>query len=271
MSPWPDEVQAGLATEVVGRRVVYRSEVSSTNDDLKRLADAGEPEGTVLLTDYQVAGRGRFDRRWVAPPGTSVLLSLLFRPSLPQERVGQLTMLCSLAVRDVIQASGPALDSPHAGGWLAQLKWPNDVVLNGRKVAGLLTEVSFAGDALDYVIVGIGLNVNLDPAQLPSGLLASATSLQAELGQRVERRGLVRGLLEGVDRRYAALRAGHRFAGEWSDHLLTLGQPVRVSEGEATWEGLAEAVDEGGALLVRHQDGSLDTVWAADVTLAAGE
>ncbi len=259
--------QDELATLIVGRRVVYRAEVGSTNDELKALADAGEPDGTLFLADYQVAGRGRFDRQWAAPPGTSLLLSLLFRCALPPERVSQLTMLCSLSVREAIAGCAPAGDGPQPTEWRPELKWPNDVLLNGRKVAGLLTEISFRGSALEYVVVGIGINVNLDPTALPPGLLTPATSLLAEGRQPVDRLALLLRLLEGVDRRYAALRAGHVFTSDWAAHLATLGRWVSVAEGQAIWEGVAEAVEDDGALRIRGREGTVRRVRAGDVSV----
>jgi BirA family biotin operon repressor/biotin-[acetyl-CoA-carboxylase] ligase len=260
-------IQRELTTRVVGWSVIYRHEVGSTNDELKQLAEAGAPEGILLVADHQIAGRGRFHRRWVAPPGSSLLLSLLFRPALPPDRVSQLTMLCSLAVVDAIARCRPHAANGRDTGWLARLKWPNDVLLNGRKVAGLLTELSFQGSEVDYVVVGMGINVNLDPSELPSDLLAPATSLLAEAGQRLDRLALLVDLLEGIDQRYAALRAGHRFTSEWARQLVTLGRRVSVSERETMWEGVAEAVDDDGALRVRLPDGTVRCVRAGDVTL----
>jgi BirA family biotin operon repressor/biotin-[acetyl-CoA-carboxylase] ligase len=176
-------------------------------------------------------------------------------------------MLCSLAVREAIARSAPRATTGPAAPWRPALKWPNDVLLNGKKVAGVLTELSFAGAELDYVVVGMGINANLDPDDLPPQPLAPATSLLAEGGGPVDRLALLLGVLEGVDRRYLALQGGRRFTGEWAAWLATLGRDVRVSEGEGAWQGVAEGVDDDGALRVRLADGSLRSLRAGDVSL----
>jgi BirA family biotin operon repressor/biotin-[acetyl-CoA-carboxylase] ligase len=264
-----ERIQMEVTTRVVGRMVIHRQDVGSTNDELKQLAEAGAPEGALLVAEHQSAGRGRFHRRWVAPPGSSLLLSLLFRPALPPDRVSQLTMLCSLAVLDAIARCRPQALPAQEAGWRVRLKWPNDLLLNGKKVAGLLTELSFRGSEVDYVVVGMGINVNLDPRELPTGLRAPATSLLAEAGRRQDRLALLVDLLAGIDRRYAALREGQRFTAEWAQHLETLGRRVSVSEEETQWEGVAQGVGDDGALHVRRPDGSVRCVRVGDVVLLA--
>jgi BirA family transcriptional regulator, biotin operon repressor / biotin---[acetyl-CoA-carboxylase] ligase len=250
-------IERALSTQFVGRHVLYLATAGSTNDEARRLAMAGAPDGTLVVADYQSAGRGRLDRRWEAPPGSSLLLSLLFRPALALERVQQLTMLCGLATAEAIEAET---------GLAAGCKWPNDLVINERKVAGILTELELSGERLAYVVVGIGLNVNLDPAVLPGPLLARATSLAAELGRPVTRLPLLLALLARVETRYQALSAGtadlHR---EWASRLVTLGRPVTVADGETEWMGMAEGVDNDGALLVRPPGGEPRRVVAGDV------
>ena len=256
----------GLDTQFVGRNPVYLPQVASTNDEARRLAQAGAPEGTLVIADCQTAGRGRLDRRWEAPPGSSPLLSLLFRPPLAPHQVQQLTMVCGLAVVDAIEAET---------GLRAGLKWPNDVLIGEAKAGGILTEIVLAGREVDYAVVGIGLNVNLDPGRLPPDLLTLATSLSHRLGRPVARLPLLRGLLRAVEARYLALQAGQSPQAEWTARLITLGQTVTVTVGAglapahcpAVLEGVAEGVDANGALLLRLADGKLTTVVAGDVTL----
>ena len=272
----------GLDTQFVGRNPVYLPTVGSTNDEARRLAQAGAPEGTLVIADCQTAGRGRLDRRWEAPPGSSLLLSLLFRPPLAPHQVQQLTMVCGLAVVDAIEAET---------GLRAGLKWPNDVLIGEAKAGGILTEIVLAGQQVDYAVVGIGLNVNLDPGHLPPNLLTAATSLSHQLGRPVARLPLLWALLRATETRYLALKAGHSPQAEWAARLVTLGRPVTVTvpdggrggpagpvqeEGDhrgsplregGVMEGVAEGVDANGALLVRLGDGRLETVVAGDVTL----
>jgi BirA family biotin operon repressor/biotin-[acetyl-CoA-carboxylase] ligase len=245
----------------VGRNLAYFPAVPSTNDIARRLAQDGAPEGTVVVADHQTAGRGRMGRRWCAPPGAGLLLSLLFRPQLAPHQVQRLTMVCSLAVLDAVAAeTGLSLD----------LKWPNDVVAGGAKVAGLLSEVALpagAGGRVEYAVVGIGLNANLDPAELPADLIMPATSLSALAGRRVARLPLLVALLAAVEARYLALRAGRSPHREWAGRLTTLGRRVAASGAGTAWEGVAEAVDADGALLLRLDDGRTERVVAGDVTL----
>jgi BirA family biotin operon repressor/biotin-[acetyl-CoA-carboxylase] ligase len=248
----------GLETDIVGQTLVYRPAISSTNDEARRLARAGAPEGMLVVADYQTVGRGRLERRWEAPAGSSLLMSLVFRPHLAAHQVQRLTMICGLAAVEAIEAQT---------GLYVGLKWPNDLVIDGAKLGGILTEIELAGKRVDYAVVGIGLNVNLDPGQLPQDLLMVATSLSHLLGREVERLPLLRALLQAVEVRYKALNAGQLPQAEWAERLVTLGQWVAVSAMGACVEGVAEGVNEDGALLVRLANGRLETILAGDVSI----
>ena len=250
----------GLTTAYLGRNLHYEPHMASTNDEARRLAEEGAPEGALAITDYQSAGRGRFERRWYAPPGSSLLLSLLFRPVLAADKAPRLTMICALGVLDALRALDADL-SRRVG-----LKWPNDIVCEGRKLGGILTEGSIKGQELEYVVVGLGLNVNLDPAELPDEMLAPVTSLSHILGHPVERRPLLWSLMAAIEGRYERFKAGVEPVGEWGARLHTVGQRVTVRWGDELIEGLAEAVDLNGALLVRQTDGRLRRLLVGDVT-----
>ncbi len=247
-------IGAGLRTRWLGQRVVCYERVDSTQTVAKTMATRGAAEGTLVIAEEQSAGRGRLDRRWLAPRGTSLLFSLILRPQLEMARVAALTMICGLGVREAIR---------ELTALPAQLKWPNDIVLHGRKVGGILAETATRGEHLDWAVVGIGLNVNLAAEALPAEF--GATSLQHELGRSLPRIPLLQRMLHGIERRYDQLPAGQWPAQEWSAALETLGQRVRLLTAEGTLEGLAEAVDEAGALQLRLDDGSLRPVWAGDL------
>jgi BirA family biotin operon repressor/biotin-[acetyl-CoA-carboxylase] ligase len=253
-----EAIQPGLETAFMGRNLVYLPETPSTNDVARRLAQEGAPEGSVVVTDHQTAGRGRLARRWEAPPGCCLLLSLLFRPPLAAHQVQRLTMACGLAVAEAIEATT---------GLAVGLKWPNDVLIGGAKVAGILTELELQGSRVAAAVVGIGLNVNLDPEALPGGLLVPATSLSKALGRQVARRPLLLALLQALEARYLALCGGRSPHDEWAGRLVTLGRRVTVSGPGRKVAGVAEGVNADGALLVRLDDGRLETVVAGDVTL----
>lgn len=261
-----EALKRALATRVVGRNLHWYETVDSTNTVLLARAAEGAPDGTVVVAEYQTGGRGRGVRRWWAPPRTCLLFSILFRPPLllPAES-HQLTMLCSLAVCEAVE---------EVAGLALALKWPNDLLLAGRKVGGILTEGAFTGARLAYAVVGVGLNVNVAfgapggeaDAQELAHLAEEATSLMHHLGHPVDRTALLQAILRRVDDRYHRLAEGERFHQEWSRRLATLGQRVRVQTGTETLLGVAEAVDEGGALLVRLEDGQVRRILAGDVT-----
>jgi BirA family biotin operon repressor/biotin-[acetyl-CoA-carboxylase] ligase len=253
-----EAIQAGLNTEFVGRKLVYLPEVGSTNDTARLLAQEGAPEGSLVIADYQTSGRGRLARSWEAPAESSLLFSLVFRPPMAPSQVQRLTMVCSLALVEAVEAET---------GLSVALKWPNDLLIDGAKAGGILIEVVLAGEQVEFVIVGIGLNVNLDPTELPGELVMPATSLLERTGRQVARVSLLCAILQAIEARYIALREGHQPQEEWAERLVTLGHHVSVSGAEAALEGVAEGVDDDGALLVRRADGRLERILAGDVTL----
>lgn len=249
------QITAGLATRIIGRTVLVYPSVTSTNTVVKTMAAEGADEGLVVLAEVQSAGRGRHGRRWEAPPGSSILMSVLFRPELPAEDAGWLTMLVSLAAIDAIR---------EVTGLEAAIKWPNDILIDHLKVGGVLTESSLVGDRLEYAVVGLGLNVNFDPRDYPE-IPPTASSLLVRLGRPVDRVTLMRAILMALDRRYCALKAGHSPYQEWSQHLATLGQRVRVVTPTGTLEGTAEGANLRGDLQVRRDDGRLVELVVGDV------
>jgi BirA family biotin operon repressor/biotin-[acetyl-CoA-carboxylase] ligase len=248
---------AALAGHPFVTTIAYHPRLGSTNDLAKERASAGAPEGLLVVTDEQTAGRGRMGRSWWAPAGSALLTSVLFRPSLPPAQAQQLTMLCALAAAEAITET-TALP--------VDLKWPNDLLIGGRKLAGLLAESSLGADCLDFVVVGLGINVNTDLVDAPPFIIP-ATSLRLELGHAVDRLALLIACLDGVARRYVRLKEGASPYDEWVSRLVTLGQHVTAHLGNRTLSGLAEGVDMGGALLLRGADGSVHRLLAADVSL----
>lgn len=236
-------------------RAHYLASTSSTNDVLRRIAGEGAPEGSLVVADDQTAGRGRLDRKWVAPPGSSLLFSLLFRPG-PESHASllQYTMICSLAVRDAVRE----LLSLELG-----LKWPNDLVFGGRKLGGILTEIETGYSDIEYVIVGIGVNANWDPSGAEFD--QPAISLSNLAGRPVSRAEMLRVIVGRIAQRYAALRSGKSPVKEWEAALDTIGKAIVVESPSKRLEGLAVGVDADGALMVRSSDGGLHRVMAGDV------
>jgi len=246
-----------LGTDTLGRCIECYQVIDSTNRRAVEWARTGAPDGALVLAEEQTAGRGRLGRQWHAPAGSALLCSLVLRPSLQPAQAQRATMLCSLAVLDAIR---------REAGATALVKWPNDVLLSGHKVAGILTELGVEGQVLQYVVVGIGLNVNLDVAVMPETMVP-ATSLMAEVGAPVSRLALLCRMLEAMEGRYRALAEGWLPHDEWRSHLATLGTWVRVHTGSSVIDGEAIDVDIDGALVVRRADGVEQHVLAGDVTL----
>lgn len=263
-----EKIWAELPTRWVGNEYQFFPVIDSTNRFLKEsLANEGStrlPHGSVMVTDFQAQGRGRMARRWLAPAGSSVLMSLLLRPNWPVERGMWLTMMAGLAVVDAISAET---------GIQPALKWPNDVVVaqdgTWRKLCGILVEAELdAQQRIASGIVGIGINVNISAEMLPEAA-TPATSLQVVCGRPIARRPLLLALLQAFERRYDAAERGQSPHAEWAARLMTIGQPVRVSAvgGQLMVEGTAVGVSAEGQLLVEQADGRVEAVSVGDVTL----
>ncbi|MDD5556744.1 MAG: biotin--[acetyl-CoA-carboxylase] ligase [bacterium] len=254
----PALVSHGLVAEIVGRRILHFEELRSTNDEAERLARAGAPEGTVVVAERQSAGRGRMGRAWVSPPRKGIYLSVILRPAMPPSRTAFLTLCAAVAAADAVR---------RCAGLRASVKWPNDVRLGGRKVCGILTELATEADRINHAVVGVGVNVNHDPADL-RGL--EATSLKIESGGEVERVGLARALLEELDGGYAALCAGRYgdIVRRWLEVSDTIGRRIRAESltGERL-EGVATGLDEDGCLLIRLEGGATKRITGGDVRI----
>ena len=247
-------LRRGLYTRVVGKRLLFFQELGSTMDEAARQARAGAEEGTVVVAETQRASRGRFGRSWVSQPG-NLYLSVLFYPTL--EGLPYLNSLGGVAVARAISKTI---------GRQPRLKWPNDVLLEGKKVAGILVESATDGDRVQHAIIGIGVNVNLDTSNKDE-LSRFATSLNAVAERDVPREELLGHLLHQLDTLYLQLGQGQTPMAEWQGLLDTLGQRVRVSWQNESYVGLAEGVDSTGNLQLRLDGGRLVTLTAGDVTL----
>jgi len=247
-------ITGNLGTRLIGRRVLYFPSLTSTMDIARQEVRQGAAEGTVIVAYKQTAGRGRLKRAWLSPEG-SIALSVILYP-----RVAHLSSLIMLASLAVVHSIG-AVTSLRP-----QIKWPNDVLINGRKVCGILIESDVRGDMVNYVVIGIGININLQVADFPE-ISPVATSLSEELGRQVSRLNVLRSLLVELDRLYLALSGGGSLYEEWRDNLVTLGKRVRATTGDSIHEGIAESVDRDGSLRLRGPDGSLTRIVVGDVTL----
>ena len=254
-------VRQGLYTHVVGRRILYYPVLKSTMDEAARLASEDADEGAVVIAERQSAGRGRQGRSWVSQPG-NLLFSVLFRPGMAQ-----------LPFISIIGGVAAARAVRKTTGLSPKIKWPNDLMLDGRKAAGILAESAIVGNSVCYAVLGIGVNIALDVskseeiAALHPELVEGATSINAAAGREVERESLLRQLLLELDDLYIQLHRGASPLPEWRSLLETAGCRVKAVSGNETHTGLAEGVDDTGNLLLRLDDGRLITLTAGDVTL----
>ncbi|WCJ58975.1 biotin--[acetyl-CoA-carboxylase] ligase [Fontisphaera persica] len=258
-----DDLKSRLgSTRIIGRDIRVFQETNSTNDLADRLARDGAEEGVVVFAEKQSRGRGRMGRAWASPPGLGLWFSVVLRPRLTPQSATQLTIAAATAARRAIH---------RVTGLEPDIKWPNDLLLDGRKTAGILTEMGAELDKIKYLIIGIGVNVNLAEADFPPELRRVATSLRQVLGRPIPRPELAAELLRELDTDYARVTSGHfdAVAEEWSRHCRTLGQRVVILQGERRIEGRAEGLDHDGALLLRNPRGRLERIIGGDVMLGS--
>lgn len=249
-----DAILQGLDTKFIGQQVLYYHTISSTMDVARTAANDGAREGTIVVAEEQTKGKARLGRSWINPPGV-VALSIILHPEMSQ--LPGFTMIASLATSRSIE---------QVTGLKTAIKWPNDVLINGKKVSGILTQSALRKQSVDWAIIGIGINVNLDLKAFPE-IVDTATSLSDELGKEVSQLEVMLHLLREIERLYLALRSGAPVHQEWQNRLETLGKMVQIKSGKHVEEGYAESVDGDGSLLLRRSDGSLAQITAGDVTL----
>lgn len=245
---------------IVGRDIRVFQETTSTNDIVEKLARDGVKEGVVVFAESQTQGRGRLGRRWVSPAGKGLWFSVLLRPKLRPQEATQLTVAAATALARAIQ---------RQTNLVPDIKWPNDLLLRGRKVAGILTELSAEMDRVNHVILGIGLDVNLVAEDFPPDVRKIATSLKIESEAAVDRAALAAAILQELDRDYARVCDGGfaELADQWESRCTTLGRNVSVLIGDRQVRGRAEALDDDGTLLVRTEHGRIERIIGGDVTV----
>jgi BirA family biotin operon repressor/biotin-[acetyl-CoA-carboxylase] ligase len=246
-----------LKTRDFGRNLIFEPSVGSTMDLARDAAAHGAAEGTLVLADEQTAGRGRLGRTWVTPPGANLLSTLVLYP--PPSILRQVAMITPLAIVDAVRA---------VTGLSAAIKWPNDVQLEGKKLAGILIESGTTKDSRAFALIGAGINVNFDPRRIDE-IRDIATSLAVVTGHDVDREALLAAYVQRYEHLYDDARAGNSPRDRWRSLLVTLGHRITATERDRVTEGVAEDVGQDGSLLVRTDDGALVSIEAGDVTLRA--
>ena len=254
------EIESKIETNWVGRNIIFHKETSSTNIDAKELAEKGEAAGTVVVADMQTAGRGRRGRGWVSPAGKDIYMTVVLRPQCRPEKASVLTLVMALAVLKAVSEQIPQKCS---------IKWPNDIVVNGKKICGILTEMSAELDGIHYVVIGTGINVNQE--FLAEEIQETATALRIECGHQINRATLVARTLYYLEKYYAIFEENWDFSGlvnEYNQFLVNRDREVCVLDPKGAYEGTARGINENGELLVeRKSDGELVQVYAGEVSV----
>ncbi len=256
-----DDLLARLGkTKAIGRDIRVFEQTTSTNDVIEKLARDGVKEGVVVFAESQTKGRGRLGRPWISPARKGLWFSVLLRPALRPQETTQLTVAAATALWRAIQ---------QQTGLAPEIKWPNDILIDGKKVAGILTELSAEVDRVKHVILGVGVDVNLSASEFPADLKKIATSLKIETGKLVSRPELATAVLRELDQDYARICSGQfaAVADEWEERCTTIGRNVAIHVGDRRIRGRAESLGEDGALLLRTEHGRLERIIGGDVTL----
>lgn len=254
-----EEVASRLQTERMGRQIKYFSRIDSTNQYAKRIAEEGASDGTLIIADEQTAGKGRSGRTWVTPPSEAIAFTLLLRPKLSPDRISMVTLVMGLAVVNAVNA----LYDVDAG-----IKWPNDVVIGGRKLCGILTEMSAEVSQVNYIVIGVGINANL--TSFPEEIREIATSLKLELGHAVNRAELIACVMTEFERLYAGFEAQGDLGPvvqEYNELCLNTGNKVRVLDPNGEYTGISRGINSMGELLVETEDGQTREVYAGEVSV----
>lgn len=251
---YPQEIRFALKTLTFGKEVIYYDNIDSTNTVAYDLAKKGSPEGLVVIAEGQTKGKGRLSREWVSPKQKGIYMSVILRPDMTPFQAPKITLLAAvstaLGIREDIGA--PAL-----------IKWPNDILINQKKIGGILTEMEAEQDSVNFLILGIGINVNTRHSELPKG----ASSIYEEIGSRVSRIGLAKAILEKLDENYELFKKEgfSPIKKEWRNLSATLGRRVRVTCMHESIEGEAVDIDSDGALKIRLDNGFYERVLAGDL------
>ena len=249
-----------LAGKLFGHPLYYFSETGSTNDEALALGNAGVPEGTVVLADRQSRGKGRFQRVWHSPAGANVYTSIILRPEISSSEASQIPVMAGVAAADTLSAHCP--DD-------VKMKWPNDVLIHHRKVCGILSQAKLTGQKIDFIVLGIGINVNLQKRQFPKEIRDTATSLAMETNREISRMELIISLYENLEKWYKKLlQNGFCPIKEKCLKMMPMiGQTVQIVFGEELLEGKAKDLDDDGALILLTKENREIKVSAGDATI----
>lgn len=253
------EIKSRLGESPFIREVLYKEETDSTNTWAKRLAEEGKPSGTLAVADRQTQGKGRRGRTWNSPKGTSVYMTLLLRPDILPRDVSPLTLVMGLSAAEALE---------ETLGLKAGIKWPNDIVVSGKKICGVLTEMSAQMDYIEYLVIGIGINVNTQ--EFPEEIRKMATSAALELGHSVSRAEIAAAVLRCFEKNYGTyLKTGdlRELLDVYREKMVNYNREVKVMGSDAAFTGVARGINEAGELLVERPDGDITAVSGGEVSV----
>ena len=258
------EIASRLQTKWAGKKLYYVDSTGSTNTDAKRFAEEGDPHGTTVVADMQTAGKGRRGRKWQSPSGINTYFTILLKPDFAPDKASMLTLVMALSVAEAIE---------EVTELKAEIKWPNDIVVNKKKVVGMLTEMSTTPemDEIQYVVVGVGVNVNMGSIEeFPDEIRKTATSLRIESGKQINRAVLVEHILERFEQNYEKFEQTLDLSGlldAYQSHLVNVDAQVRVLDPAGEYTGISHGINTTGELIVEKEDGSIVNVYAGEVSV----
>ena len=255
------QITQGLGASRLATIIHYFPEIGSTNNYAKERAESGAGEGEVVVAESQSQGRGRLGRRWESPPFANLYVSILLRPKLSPAHVAQITLMAAVALAEVVEGFVPQKPA---------IKWPNDILIGGKKLAGILSEAACSAERVEYVILGIGVNLNYACSAMPEEIRRRATSVLEAAGRPVQRESFLQRLIQGIERCYGELeQAGFdALAARWESYFAWRGRRVRVELLDQVTTGTARGIDRDGALIIVDDGGVAHRILAGDVILA---
>ena len=254
-----EELGSMMDTEWAGREVYYFDQIDSTNTRAKQLGEKGAPHGTLVIAEEQSAGRGRRGRAWKSPGGSSIYMSMLLRPEIPPTKAPMLTLVMGVSTAEGLR---------EYTGLDIQIKWPNDIILKGKKLAGILTEMSTEIDCVNYIVIGTGINVNV--TRLPKELAEKATSLRMETGQIMRRSEIIASIMKRFEKNYGLFMENgdlRPLQKKYNNLLLTREKEVRIISGKEAYLAYALGINENGELMVRESDGTMKAISGGEISV----